>query len=91
MRNVLQEIADEQQAALRARIAELEADLKTQQAALKEAVGYFNAEKERSEELERALRRLIKAVEMFDNETDGGLSKWDPAVTESKELLGLSS
>lgn len=56
MRNVLQEIADEQQAALRARIAELEADLKTQQAALKEAVGYFNAEKERSERLEKALR-----------------------------------
>lgn len=47
--------------------------------------------KERVEVLEKALRRLTKAVELFDNEADGGLSKWDPAVTESKELLGPSS
>lgn len=39
-------------------------------------------------ELEKALARLVRAVELFDNEDDQGVSKHDPAVTDAKALLG---
>jgi hypothetical protein len=43
----------------------------------------------RISELEKALRLIVSRVEMFDD--DGGLSKYDPSVTDAKALLRTPS